>query len=77
MTLVPVNIEGAMADDLEIRPEVAHRLGYYVYLYIDPRDGQPFYVGKGQGERALSHLSMLVAVSLNNSGRDCRAPSCT
>lgn len=57
MTMVPVNIEGAMADDLEIRPEVAHRLGYYVYLYIDPRDGQPFYVGKGQGERALSHLS--------------------
>jgi hypothetical protein len=43
--------------NLEIRPEVAHRLGYYVYLYIDPRDEKPFYVGKGQGERALSHLS--------------------
>lgn len=28
-----------------------------VYLYIDPRDEQPFYVGKGQGDRALSHLS--------------------
>lgn len=28
----------AVSDDLEIRPEVAHRLGYYVYLYIDPRD---------------------------------------
>lgn len=38
-------------------PEVAHRLGYYVYLYVDPRNGQPFYVGKGQGDRALSHLS--------------------
>lgn len=45
------------ADDPRIPPEVAHRLGYYVYLYIDPRDGQPFYVGKGQGGRALSHLS--------------------
>lgn len=44
-------------EELEIRPEVAHRLGYYVYLYIDPRNEQPFYVGKGQGERALSHLS--------------------
>ena len=44
-------------DDLQIRPEVAHRLGYYVYLYIDPRDGKAFYVGKGQDGRALSHLS--------------------
>lgn len=38
-------------------PEVAHRLRYYVYLYVDPRNGQPFYVGKGVGDRALSHLS--------------------
>jgi hypothetical protein len=44
-------------NDLQIRPEVAHRLGYYVYLYIDPRTEQPFYVGKGQSQRALSHLS--------------------
>jgi hypothetical protein len=43
--------------DLTIRPEVADRLGYYVYLYVDPRDGKPFYVGKGRGGRALSHLS--------------------
>lgn len=49
--------EGALVDDLEIRPEVANRLGYYVYLYIDPRDGRPFYVGKGKDDRALSHLS--------------------
>ncbi|MEA2463630.1 MAG: uncharacterized protein QOJ98_1377 [Acidobacteriota bacterium] len=45
------------SDDLNIRPEMARRLGYYVYLYVDPRNEQPFYVGKGQGERALSHLS--------------------
>jgi hypothetical protein len=44
-------------EELRIAPEVARRLGYCVYLYIDPRDGQPFYVGKGQGGRALSHLS--------------------
>ncbi|MBF8274892.1 MAG: hypothetical protein HW380_3997 [Magnetococcales bacterium] len=37
--------------------EVADRLGYYVYLYTDPRTGHPFYVGKGQGQRVLSHLS--------------------
>ncbi len=41
-----------------IPPEVASRLGYYVYLYIDPRSGKPFYVGKGQGHRVLSHLNL-------------------
>jgi uncharacterized protein len=35
---------------------VGERLGYYVYLYVDPRTNEPFYVGKGQGERALAHL---------------------
>jgi len=39
-----------------IAPYVRERLGYYVYLYIDPRTNEPFYVGKGQGERALAHL---------------------
>ena len=28
---------------------------YYVYLLIDPRSKQPFYVGKGTGERFRSH----------------------
>ena len=44
---------------LSIPREVARQLGYYVYLYIDPRSKRPFYVGKGQGERVLSHLSGL------------------
>lgn len=39
-----------------IPPEVAHKLGFYVYLYIDPRTKRPFYVGKGKGERVLAHL---------------------
>jgi hypothetical protein len=39
-----------------IAPYVGERLGFYVYLYIDPRTSEPFYVGKGQGERALAHL---------------------
>lgn len=42
---------------LNIPPEVALHLGYYVYLYIDPQSGKPFYVGKGKGQRVLSHLS--------------------
>lgn len=43
--------------NLRIPPEVAARLGYYVYLYVDPRSGKPFYVGKGKGSRVLAHLS--------------------
>lgn len=39
-----------------IAPYVGEQLGYYVYLYVDPRNGEPFYVGKGQGDRALAHL---------------------
>lgn len=42
---------------LRIPLEVASRLGYYVYLYVDPRTGRPFYVGKGKGQRVLSHLT--------------------
>lgn len=44
--------------DLRIRPEVAGYLGYYVYLYVDPRDKKTFYVGKGSGTRALAHLNV-------------------
>lgn len=29
--------------------------GYYVYLLIDPRGGDVFYVGKGKGRRAFAH----------------------
>ena len=39
-----------------LKPGMAEKLGYYVYLYVDPRDGKVFYVGKGKDERCLDHL---------------------
>jgi uncharacterized protein len=36
--------------------EVGDALGSYVYVYVDPRNGQPFYVGKGKRNRLFSHL---------------------
>ena len=35
-------------------PEVAEQLQYYVYRLIDPRNGQTFYVGKGN--RVFAHV---------------------
>jgi hypothetical protein len=40
-------------------PDVARKLGYYVYLYINPLDGRIFYVGKGRGS-AVSETSPLL-----------------
>lgn len=31
-------------------------LKHYVYVYIDPRNKKPFYIGEGQGNRAFDHL---------------------
>jgi len=41
--------------DQQTVKQVAEHLGNYVYLLVDPRDGRPFYVGKGQGLRMLGH----------------------
>lgn len=43
-------------NSLTIPRAVAAKLGHYVYVYVDPRDERVFYVGKGQGSRALAHL---------------------
>ncbi len=36
--------------------EVVRELKTYVYRLIDPRNGETFYVGKGQGSRVFSHI---------------------
>jgi uncharacterized protein len=41
---------------IQIPLDVARKLGYYVYAYVNPLDDQIFYVGKGKGRRALAHL---------------------
>jgi uncharacterized protein len=44
-------------DDYTITADVAQRLRHYVYIYVDPRNGEVFYVGKGIGDRAIAHLA--------------------
>lgn len=37
-------------------PGVAEKLKTYVYRLIDPRNGETFYVGRGQGDRVFAHV---------------------
>ena len=39
-------------------PEVCRKLNYYVYRLIDPRNGETFYIGKGNHNRVFSHMEM-------------------
>lgn len=41
--------------------EVVEKLKTYVYRLIDPRNGETFYVGKGQGNRVFAHIREQVA----------------
>jgi len=41
----------------EMSRDMASQLGHYVYMYFDPISKLPLYVGKGQGERILAHIS--------------------
>lgn len=41
---------------MKITPDIANTLKCYVYVYTDPRNGKPFYIGRGQGDRIFAHL---------------------
>ena len=45
---------------------VSEQLKWYVYRLIDPRNGETFYVGKGQGNRVFAHANGLVADDAND-----------
>jgi len=44
---------------MKMTHEVANILKSYVYVYIDPRNNIPFYIGKGVGNRLFAHLDDL------------------
>ena len=37
-------------------PNTINSLEHYVYVYSDPDTKEPFYVGKGKGNRVFTHL---------------------
>lgn len=37
-----------------ITEEIVDALESYVYIYIGPRNGEPFYIGRGKGNRLLT-----------------------
>jgi hypothetical protein len=46
-----------MTDDVTaFPPGVVENLKTYVYRLIDPRNGETFYVGKGNGDRIFAHI---------------------
>lgn len=47
---------------------VSEELGNYVYRLIDPRDGETFYVGKGQGNRVFAHVEAAPEIAEDEDG---------
>lgn len=45
-----------MSKTTKFTANIIQELKYYVYIYSDPDTGEPFYVGKGTGNRCFAHL---------------------
>lgn len=59
----------AQLDDKFTR-EVCEQIKCYVYRLIDPRNGQTFYVGKGQGNRVFDHVNAALKLKESTQGED-------
>jgi len=55
-----------MSEITEFSPAVIEKLGYYVYLLIDPQTNNVFYVGKGAGNRIFAHLANALSSPTEN-----------
>ena len=55
-------------------PEVSDKLEYYVYRLIDPRNGDTFYVGKGQGNRVFDHAKGEVTSNAEDDSGEANEP---
>lgn len=54
--MIPDVEQGSIGQNAFI-PRVLEKLGFYVYLLVDPRDGAIFYIGKGTGNRCFAHIA--------------------
>ena len=52
---------------------VAERLKWYVYRLIDPRNGETFYVGKGQGNRIFEHARNALSATEDEDAADLKS----
>lgn len=53
---LPPDSSARMPHIESFRPEGQDKLRSYVYRLIDPRNGETFYVGKGQRNRVFAHI---------------------
>lgn len=62
---------GSRRAALDSAPEPSGPNGFYVYQLVDPRTSLPFYVGKGQRDRAWQHEKQFRAGKLTSNPRKC------
>ena len=54
----------------EFPKSVIEKLGYYVYLLIDPTNNKVFYIGKGTGNRIFAHINSSISSPLESDKLD-------
>ncbi len=59
-----------MREITEFSTSVIEKIGYYVYLLIDPETNSVFYVGKGTGNRIFAHLNYAISTPVESDKLD-------